>query len=96
MRNTVTKGISKAKLKYFERVSEEAERNPGKVWKELSRLLGSGQIHVTGIKTKGGTLTDQKNIIEEFSRYFSSLAGALEGAADEAIKEIPACGHVSV
>ena len=86
--------MRKAKLKFFERVSEEAKKNPGKVWKELRRLLGSGQRHVTEVKTKGGALTDQRTIIEEFNRYFSSPAGALEGAADEAIKEIPACGHV--
>ena len=41
-------------------------------------------MHVTKVETKGGTLTDQKNIVEEFSRYFS-LSGALEGATDEAI-----------
>ena len=34
------------------------------------------------------------NIVEKLSRYFSSLSGALEGAANAAIKEIPACGHV--
>ena len=42
---------------------------------EVYRLLGSDQRHVTEVKTEGGTLTDQKRIIDEFSRYFSSLAG---------------------
>ena len=93
LRNTVTTEMRKAKLQFFERVSKEAKTNPRKAWKEISRLLGSGRRHVTEVKTAGGTLTDQKSIVEEFSEYFSTLVGALDEGVDKVVKGFPVCDH---
>ncbi len=61
--------MRKAKLKYFEGISDKAMNNPRKVWKELNRLLGKGQRHtIERLKSEEGLLTDQKGIAEELSR----------------------------
>ena len=42
------------------------------------KLLGSGRRQVIEVMTARSTLTDQKSIAEEFSEYFTTLAGALD------------------
>ena len=93
LRNMVTKEMTTAKLRYFERVSNEAKRNPKKVWKELDRLLGNVKRCVSELSTAKGTLTDQKSIVEEFNTYFSSLVGVLDECDSAVINEIPVSHH---
>ena len=38
-------------------------------------------------------LRDQKNIADEFNRYFSSLVGAVEDGDNSAACSFPACDH---
>ncbi len=49
-----------------------------------------GQRHtIERLKTEEGLLTDQKGIAEELSRYFSSLAGTIDGNVDDVGSRLP-------
>ena len=45
VRNLVTQSIRKAKIQYFEELSEQSKGNPKKAWREVNRLLGSTCKH---------------------------------------------------
>ena len=40
--STVDKGSIVGLLQYFEKMSKESVKNPGKAWKEVNRLLDGG------------------------------------------------------
>lgn len=73
LRNLVTWELNckKAKLQYFEKVSEKSARNSREMWKELNRVLGRGDKQgIEAIKTTHGRITDKQLIVEEFNCYF--------------------------
>ena len=94
LRNHVTQRLRKAKLQYFEGLSEQSGRNPRKAWKEVSRLLGSGsKCGISALRTDAGLLTKKGDIAEEFGKYFSSIVGGLDGEYSSAgvCSGLPVC-----
>ena len=94
LRNHVTQRLRKAKLQYFEGLSEQSGRNPRKAWKEVSRLLGSGsKCGISALRTDAGLLTKKGDIAEEFGKYFSSIVGGLDGECSSAgvCSGLPVC-----
>ena len=74
VRNLVTQRIRKAKIRFFEELSEQG--NPKKTWREVNRLLGSTYKHgINSIRTDSHVLTERQDIADEFGRYFSSIVG---------------------
>ena len=79
IRNLVTHKIRKAKLQYFEGLSEQSKKNPRKAWKEVNRVLGSVcKRKINSVRADAGFLTDRQDIADEFARYFSLLVGGLD------------------
>lgn len=58
-----------------------------------SRLLGGGQRLVTEHRTAEAVVTNEQSIVDEFSKYFSTLSGELNGDIDENVGRLPECGH---
>ena len=76
VRNLVTQRIRKAKIQFFEKLSEQSKGNPKKAWREVNRLLGSTCKHgINSIRTDSHVLTERQDIADEFGRYFSSIVG---------------------
>ena len=74
VRNLVTQRIRKAKIQFFEELSEQSKGNPKKAWREVNRLLGSTCKHgINSIRTDSHVLTERQDIADEFGRYFSSI-----------------------
>ena len=47
-----TENIRKAKIQYFEELSEQSKGNPKKAWREVNRLLGNTCNHgINSIRT---------------------------------------------
>ena len=76
LRNRVTMMIRKSKLQHFEDVSERATKNPGKAWRELGKLLGTGMRGEIGaIQTETGTVVDKQCVADKFCKFFSQVIG---------------------
>ena len=85
VRNLVTQRIRKAKIQYFEELSEESKGNPKKAWREVNRLLGSTCKHgINSIRTDSHLLTEREDIADEFGRYFSSIVGDSDSEVNSA------------
>lgn len=72
----MTLSIRKAKQQHFERLSNQAEENTRKVWRELNRLLGNGRKNeISSLKVETGAVSDKQEIASTFGEFFSSLVG---------------------
>jgi len=83
LRNLVTSEMRKAKLQFFENLSNQT---PRKVWKVLNRTLGRGsKMRIDAVMTPNGRKTSQQSIVDEFSKYFSSWNGlpSVDACADQ-------------
>ena len=79
IRNRLTSCLRRAKLQYFEKMSKESVKNPGKAWKEVNRLLdGGSKKGIDALRTNKGVITDRQQVVEEFCKYFSSIVGKIE------------------
>ena len=68
--------IRKAKQQHFERLSNQAEENTRKVWRELNRLLGNGRKNeISSMKVETAAVSDKQEIASTFGEFFSSLVG---------------------
>lgn len=72
----MTLSIRKAKQQHFERLSDQAEENTRKVWRELNRLLGNGRKNeISSLKVETGAVSDKQEIVSTVGEFFSSLVG---------------------
>ena len=92
VRNQVTASLRAARREHFENLCTQSAGNPGKVWKELSRLVGKGQRKsVESLKGQNGVIMDKHNIADEFGAYFSSVVGSVDVGSSDACAKLPWC-----
>ena len=92
IRNRLTSCLRRAKLQYFEKMSKESVKNPGKAWKEVNRLLdGGSKKGIDALRTNKGVITDRQQVVEEFCKYFSSIVGKIEDCSQGNSEEEEVC-----
>ena len=76
LKRLVTVSLRREKLSYFQALSgQTGNNNSKKVWRELSRLLGSKRrCLIESLSINGEAITCKQRIAEKFNEYFSNTA----------------------